>query len=671
MIPGTWVTMAERCPPSPQEAETGQRLLDEALARGYLPHTCLEMLRLPDGAILHFYRLLAEQRPVESPFRCRPDSGWMADADFCFINIRATGLEQAPGTPIQAAKLLPALRANAIHLGPFTTYDFHVIYAVRSIETIAPIIVDPRLAAAGFSAEDQMQALVDAAHLLGKAVGFDLEPHTSQFSTAGLMRPSLFRWLKLAGDGEEMADGLTEEEMLSKEQQARLAVEVQAIVAQELQARHLATLEGAPGDDPPTTAAKGQAFEGLVGELIRLGYWPVPVQVWSGVGLPAFDGYDHEANHPRFRYLSRDGQDHSAYAYHILAPFKFYDGLRPNQLPEPAHLPELGEQVVSFFCDIFPHWRDRLGLDFVRYDSADHIFDSLWQDDPAVPASDRPTPYVLQRCIEASRTPGHAYVGNLAERMGNEVAEYAGLGYDLMLGTDMLERVDQALMDKSFQLYDRLVDLNRDRPSRFAVTFGVDTHDTGSPHIWGEPLVKVMGPERMRLRHFVSRFVSAGLGRRPKYEVMGSQDLSYGLYLSNVGDVNLTWVGDATYNRGYHWLEDLYETFRPFLATAEIGRRVVTERYAWWLIRPACRRPEDGWLIPVVALEVEGGEPEAVTVEIDRQEVLPGQGPWQVVEHDAGAMTSRTWSLPGPSLRLTLAHLGCRLLHVHSGAYWL
>ena len=42
-----------------------------------------------------------------------------------------------------------------------------------------------------------MKCFVEASHMLGKTVGFDIEPHLSQFSIEALENPSLFRWIKL------------------------------------------------------------------------------------------------------------------------------------------------------------------------------------------------------------------------------------------------------------------------------------------------------------------------------------------------------------------------------------------------------------------------------------------------------------------------------------------
>jgi len=175
----------------------------------------------------------------------------------------------------------------------------------------------------------------------------------------------------------------------------------------------------------------------------------------------------------------------------------------------------------------------------------------------------------------------------------------------LILGNDMMDQVDEAHIQKGFDLYDDLNTFNADRDTRFAVTYAVDTHDTGDPFLWGTPLIQKVGSEGVLLRQFLARYLSAGLARRPKYEVMGVQDMSYGLYESNVTEKNLTWVGDENHTLAYHFIEDIYATHKGCISNATITRREVNDRHAWWVIDSGRRV-----LIPVVFYHAD-------TVEID------------------------------------------------------
>ncbi len=659
-----WQRILDSLTPTASDWQAADLLLQDYQVFRTVRRTPRDMLHLSNGAIAAFYARLAE---AESPVRDSADSGWMAAADFCFINVRATGLGDGMGTFIQAAKLLPAIRAGAIHLGPFTDYDFHTIYAVRTVETISRRVVDPVLVEGGIGAEAQLRAFVQAAHLLGKAVGFDLEPHVAQYAITVILHPEMFRWLKLSPDRDGLDGGLSNVEMLSEPQQARISREVRALVERELQARGLNSLETTEGDPVATMRAKEQTYFDLIGHLIAGGYWPIPCQHWACDGVPAFAGYNHEHGYARFSYLDRCGVDQSGSAFHILTPFKFYTGLLPNQPPDPANPPQLDERTLDYFTGIFLKWRDEFDFDFVRYDSVDHIMDSLVSG--SIPAADRPTPAVLRACVERSRSGGKAYIGNFAERMGNEARDYAAMGYDLMLGTDMLERIDRAWAEKTFSLYDLLWAINEERVAtqtwaRFSIPICVDTHDTGNPFLWGEPLVKIAGYDRMRLRHFVSRFASAGLARRPKYEVMGSQDLSYGLYNSNISDKNLTWVGNQAFNAHYHTLEDIYEAYRDQLNEGRIVRRAAEDRWAWWAISA----PGKGLLVAVVSLETNTGS-DLATLALDLGGLLPPDQEYQGRVYDFGSAHGQSFVLLEPYLTIEkLSYLSFRLFHIKSGA---
>jgi hypothetical protein len=585
--------------PPPDEARIGDALLAEYLAWGALRRTPRALAGLPAGALTHFYRALARGhgRSTRGPVVDRADSSWMREADFCFINLRATGTSDGPGTFLHAAKLLPGLRVNAIHLAPFTDYDFGVIYAIRSTRTLARQLVDPRLP---LSPEDQLRAFVEAAHLLNMAVGFDLEPHVTQFAIPVIMRPELFRWLRLSPfNRNELADGLTQEAMLEEAYQATIVDEIRAIVAEALAAENLSDLEAVEGDPLETRERKRALYFRLIGTLIERGLWTIPAQSWAGSGLPAFDGYNFEDNYARFAYRSADGADLHASAFHIVTPYKFVTGLPANSAPKAAPAPY--QPAIDYYAAIFPYWRDRFGFDFVRFDSVDHVFDSLTED--GQPTSDRPSPAVLKTCITAARGEWYPYVGALAERMGDDLEQYAAIGFELLLGDDVMRRVDSDLIARAFALADRLAEFNDRRAQRASIAFAIDTHDSGAPGLLGEPLVKLAGPAQMRLRHFVSRFLGAGAARRPKYEAIGSQDLSHGLFMANVTERNLTWVGDADFNAHYHFLEDIYLRARPLLDVGALTERHVDARAAWWRIDAGAH----GWLAAVIAFEAIDG----------------------------------------------------------------
>jgi hypothetical protein len=304
-------------------------------------------------------------------------------------------------------------------------------------------------------------------------------------------------------------------------------------------------------------------------------------------------------------------------ALHIVTPLKFYHNI-PISSP-PGNQPMRNEAAQRYFQDNIAYWRDEFEFDFLRYDSADHILDSVVGGNPDFPASDRVTPSILQDAIAASRSQDKPFIGNLAERMGNETAEYASMGFDLMLGSDMAEHIDREHLEKSFKLYDDLAALNAGRAVPFSVVYALDTHDTRDPKMGGAPLLYRVGSEGMLLRQFISRFIGCGNARRPKYEVMGLQDMSYGLYDANVKEMNIVWIGDEAHCTAYHRLEDLYQQFRSTLNEAEMVHCAVTDAYAWWIIEA-----KSCLLIPLIALE-NSASLNGASVQIEFQHLVHGR----------------------------------------------
>lgn len=589
-----WEAIATHLSPSTAEINAARELVQAYQAKGAIEETLDVLLLKSDATMAQFYvELAAQGATTHSPVAHYKDSAWMTQSDFCFLNIRATAIGARPGTFVQAAKILPGIRAAAIHLAPFTYYDFGILYAVSSVQSIAPQLLDDDLQGAGFGAEAQLQALVEAAHLLGKAIGFDVEPHVTQFAIPVLMQPELFRWIKLYAPDKRWLDYLqSTEQQLRPENQERITAIVRGMVQSALKEAGLKTLEAEPEDSEERLNHKSIVYHRLVKGLIDEGFWTLLVHMWSGVGVPEYRHYNPR-HFPEFTYINMAGLESGDRSYGVVTPYKFYDKVPPNRRPD--HQPPRNEAAIDFYANIFSHWRDVFGFDFVRYDSVDHIFDSIVENHHDYPAADRPTPAVLQQAVHSSRT-AKPYIGNLAERMGNEWNDYAAIGFDAMLGNDMFEPIDQHHMEKSFALYEQLSALNKHRLTPFAITYAIDTHDTADPHLMGMSMLAASGSRGVLQRLFVARMLNIGLGRRPKYETMGTQDMSDGLYEANVQPVGLRWGKNAEHNASYHAIERFYQQQRPWLDTGCIRDHSLFSTYAWWLIEA-----EGRYFLPVIA----------------------------------------------------------------------
>ena len=581
--------------------EKTDELVKEYKEKGYIKKLPLEAMNIDDAVICNFYLEIGKDKLKEkefpSPVEKEENSSWMYLSDYCFINVRATGKEpDKTGNFINTLKLIPVLRANSIHLAPFFDCALDNIYAVDSLRIITKDVVCEKLLSADINADEQLKLLIDSIHILDKTAGFDLEPHTSQFSRIALENPHLFRWIRLTKKEKKLYGKVTQEEMLEEKSQEKIQKAVNKIVKDILKKHKLKTLEPKNASPEKIRKAHGE----ITNKLIENGYWTLPSHTWGGVGLPEYDFYNTSDNHPDFVYLNEKGEDHHEHSFGMLTPYKFYSNMPLNKIPEEDNLPITNKETVDYLKSVFPDLQDRYKFDFVRLDYVDHVFDSTFNESWNIPISDRMTPEVLQTILMASKE-HRKYTGAMAERMGVDIGDYGKLGFDLILGNTMLSTMNKDYVKFNFDLQEQIEAINKEREIPASVLFAVDTHDTGHPLFWTVPLSEAVGGAGLHLRHFLSRFTWNGRGRRPKYEVIGNQDLSHGLYEANNKLKSVAWKGDKEYNDLYHGLEDTYERFKDLIFNSHLGPTYISDDCAFWFIDR-----EDGYrerLLCVVALE--------------------------------------------------------------------
>ncbi|NDD26676.1 MAG: hypothetical protein EB084_00205 [Proteobacteria bacterium] len=595
------------------EQAWGRRMADELRATGAVRMTPSQALSLPDLVMVSFYRALAGDHRLKPAF----DSSWMLDTDFAFVNIRACSPDPTrTGRVTDALKILPTMRVSGIHLAPFFDNTLENLYAVDSVRVVSDAVLDPSLVEAGLDGDAQICLLVDAIHTLGWRVGFDLEPHTSNFSRIALANPKCFRWVRLSPDRKTLYGKVTQEKMLTPTAQKRLVKEVSAIVADTLARHGLKAVE----DLSKGVAAVRACHDETLHRLIDEGYWTLPSHTWSGAGLPRYEHWVEKGlfSHPDYTYLNAAGEDQREHAFGMLSPYKLFDHLPINGVATSDDPPVPVPEAHALLQGIFPDVQARYGFDFVRLDYVDHVFDSTVDGDWTLPVSDRLAPRTLESLLAAARR-ARPETGAMAERMGVDVEDYGALGFDLLLGSDVLTAMHDDYVTFMLDLQRELdnADAHAPRPMtrlaprpaghvdgdgarRCSVLAAVDTHDSGHPLFWTKPLSDVVGPEGLHLRHFLARFTTCGSRRRPKYEVMGNQDMSSGLYEANNKPVSLTWADDRAYNARYHAIEDVFESLRPFLAEARMGLSYVDREDHWaaWFLEGENER-----LLCVAALE--------------------------------------------------------------------
>lgn len=133
---------------------------------------------------------------VQSPMAQHRDSGWMGRANVVGVNVRTVG---DYGGVVKYALTLPA-SADAIQLLPIWEPGVvESLYGIAGWNLNTDFFSDelygiaPHLDTTG----RQLRAVSNLLHVMGKALGMDVIPHTDRFSEAALGSPDLFEWMRV------------------------------------------------------------------------------------------------------------------------------------------------------------------------------------------------------------------------------------------------------------------------------------------------------------------------------------------------------------------------------------------------------------------------------------------------------------------------------------------
>jgi hypothetical protein len=591
--------------------EIGETILGEYTAKGHMTLMPHDSLKMEYYSLIPLIKHLLEKHGnpdiVQSPVEKMPDSSWMSDASFCFINVRGTGATSgAHGDFINAAKLLPVLRVNSIHLAPFFECALEIIYGIDTLTIIDENTVNAEFLKAGMKSDEQVRFFTDLAHLLGMTVGFDIEPHTSQFSRIALEHPEYFRWIRLSASREEIAGKKKQLDMLTDAAQKEIHAAIKPLREKVLAKYGLKSLEQSGKD-----AVSKKAHYELIDELIAAGFWTVPSHTWKGAGLPEFSHYVDEQDFPEFKYLSTDGEDHREHAFGTLTPFRFYDNIPLNRIPKPNNPPVPNEETIKYFTNIFPALYKKFRFDYLRFDYVDHVWDSVLDKAGKIPISDRITPYVLKKTIAKARSGGRKFIGAMAERMGTDIQVYKKAGFDLLLGDDILKPIGLPLLKDTFKLNKKIEKLNSKPGKKVNIQFAVDTHDSSHPLFNVTPML-IYGAKGVGMRMFIARFSGWGNAIRSKYELIGNQDGTTGLYLANNKVVSVEWKSEKDMNDIYHNIENTYDFLLPRLKKANFVDLIPIQRKAaYWIFED-----DQGKMVFIVNLTEHASIPSILIKEI-------------------------------------------------------
>lgn len=191
-----WKQLARVFPANESESDRAAELFREYESSGPLKESAAQLIGCPVPLIADFFRRVSLMHPPESPVRRRRDTRWMSEFDYTLVNIRAAALPGCPGTFPRAAIFLATVRTRGIITAPMTVGPKERLDYVGSHVILRDELADPALLEAGFSADYQLAAFREAAHMLGLAVGCEVDYRVDPMAAVVLNRPEFFFWTK-------------------------------------------------------------------------------------------------------------------------------------------------------------------------------------------------------------------------------------------------------------------------------------------------------------------------------------------------------------------------------------------------------------------------------------------------------------------------------------------
>lgn len=585
-LPGYWKKIyccaKEKIGPAyEREMVLANLFFNQYLLKGHISdYMFSDLLKISDFAIIIFFTKLYEKKGYEvvrpkSIISDKENELWLLERDFCFFNIRAIGKEvEETGNIIDAVKLLPVLRVSAIHLAPFFECSAGVIYCQRSFFHINHEIVNAQYMEKGVSPKEQMFFFIDCCHLLNMAVGFDVTPHTSNDSALRLQKPELFRWIKLTHDKTALFNNMDIDEQYSAEFQNQCQKEVAMVVEEEIKKNNIEQL---------FSIWNIECIDKINKRLGELGYYTVPPHTWNGLSIPSFKNYAHNIQAPIWEYKDRYGQNQGQHAIWLHANFYIHKGLTANKMPVSSPLNDnLNIEFFEFFLKYLKNNIESYLFDFLRIDYVDHIFDNVKEENGIeIPLNEMLTPVEINKIVKNLKGSWKG-IGVLADHVGCDADKYYKAGFNLIINSYVAFEYNKRNMEKIF------CDLclpNRRSSNYFNTVWAIDTHDMAHPLFLGKELAHREGKVGMGVRFFLSRFANVGKNRHPKYEVIGNQDLSSGIYRANNRPESIAWNSDKELFELYHQIENQYEIIKNDLKQSRLIQYKVTSNMAVFIIK--------------------------------------------------------------------------------------
>ena len=567
-----------------KEVDLSNLFVNEYLLKGHISdYTFRDLLKISDFAIIYFFIKLYKKygyndiRPNNIILN-KENELWLLERDFCFFNIRATGKDvEETGNIIDSVKLLPALRVSAIHLAPFFECSAGIIYCQRSFSHINHEIVNVQYMEKGVSSKEQIYFFIDCCHLLNMAVGFDVTPHTSNDSVLRFKNPELFRWIKLEHDKTKLFNNMDIDEQYSAEFQNKCQKEIVLIVEEELKRNNI---------EYSIDVWDIECIDKINKRLKDEGYYTVPPHTWNGLSVPDFKKYAYNIQTPIWEYKDKYGQSQGQHAIWLHANFYIHKGLKANKIPVLYILEDKDKGINADFFQFFTEYLkeniEQYLFDFLRIDYVDHIFDNVKEENGIeIPLNEMLTPSEINKMVKKIKNSWKG-IGILADHLGCDADRYYKAGFNLIISPYVVLEYNKYNLRKIFH---DLYSSNSDKVKCFNMVWAIDTHDMAHPLFLGKELAHREGKVGIGVRFFLSRFANVGKNRYPKYEVIGNQDSSSGIYRANNRPESIAWTSDKELFELYHKIENQYELIKNDLKKSRLINYIVTSNIAVFIVK--------------------------------------------------------------------------------------
>jgi hypothetical protein len=325
-----------------------------------------------------------DQPPAEipaafrSPVAEQPDSSWLKQSNMVGVNVRTVG---SFWHIIKYALTLPAAQ-DSLHLLPIweagvvgsiygmSSWQLNQEFYSAELAELCPTLN---------TIDKQLRAVINLLHLMGKAVGMDVIPHTDRFSAMALAFPEYFEWLQrqdtvIVDHAANLHQAVQDKmiEFLHTYGPALPGAKIPANRTEFFNERvgeeeRLLLLFGPPDDLEGQHARRKQ----LIKHLYRYGYEPVPATM-----APPYRGLKVDPR-PEAKIVDGSGLVWRDYlitqpqpmsrVFGPLARYKLYESLDNNANWE-IDFSRPRWPVWQYVCEKYYQMQRRYGFDFMRGD---------------------------------------------------------------------------------------------------------------------------------------------------------------------------------------------------------------------------------------------------------------------------------------------------------------